>query len=309
MDGDVATAYAPSSVGNVAVGYDVLGCIADVAGDRVTVRRLDEPVVRLGSVSGLVTDLPSDPEENTATAGLLKMITDLNLDYGFEVCLEKGIPLGSGMGGSAASAVGAAVAANAVLDDPMPLDSVFRYALVGEAVASGAVHPDNVAPSLYGGVVLTRSVDPPDVISVPVPEELRCVLVHPDRSIATRDARARLPNALKYADIVRQTAHIGAFIAGCYKGDIDLIGRSLRDFIVEPYRAALIPGFADLQRGAMDAGALGCSLAGAGPSCFAWTRAEDAAEVQTAMQSVFSRQDIPADAWITRLDAPGARIV
>ncbi len=304
-----ATVYAPSSIGNVAVGYDVLGCIADVAGDTVTVRRIPVPEVRVGTVEGIVTDLPTDPADNTATAGLLQMIDDLGLGFGFEVDLQKGIPLGSGMGGSAASAVGAAVAANELLETPMPIDRVFEYALIGEAVASGAVHPDNVAPCLYGGVVLTRSVDPPDVIALPVPDDVRCVLVHPHRTIATRDARARLPERLPYADIVRQTAHIGAFVAGCYRGDVDLLGRALRDFIVEPHRAALVPGFYDVQAAAMDAGALGCSLAGAGPSCFAWARASDAEAVRTAMCNAFEARDVGTDAWSTRLDAKGARVV
>jgi len=309
VDGDEATVYAPSSIGNVAVGYDVLGCIADVAGDRVTVRRIDEPTVRIAGIEGTVTDLPTAPEQNTATAGLLRMIDDLGLDFGFEVYLRKGIPLGSGMGGSAASAVGSAVASNALLDDPLSIDRVFTYALIGEAVASGAIHPDNVAPCLYGGVVLTRSVDPPDVIHLPVPETVRCVLVHPDRTVATRDARARLPERLPYEDIVQQTAHIASFVAGCYRGDIDLIGRSLRDFIVEPYRAELVPGFSSVKRAAMKAGALGCSLAGAGPACFAWARERQAGVVRDAMVEAFTAQDIPANAWVVRTDTQGARLV
>ena len=302
------TVYAPSSIGNVAVGYDVLGCIADVTGDRVTVRRTDEPGVTVGEITGTVTDLPSNPEENTATAGLLQMVDDLDLGFGFSVDIEKGIPLGSGMGGSAASAVGAAVAANALLDEPLPVNDVFRYALIGEAVASGAVHPDNVAPCLFGGLVLTRSVDPPDVISLPVPDNLRCVLVHPERTVATKDARARLPKKLPYSDIVRQTAHIGAFVAGCYRDDMDLIGRSLRDFIVEPYRAALVPGFAKVKSAAMEAGALGASLAGAGPACFAWAREEDAEEVKEAMVEAFASHETTSTAWIVTADAPGAKI-
>jgi homoserine kinase len=305
---DEATAYAPSSIGNACVGYDVLGCIADVTGDRVTVRRTDALGVRIGTVTGVVTELPTDPLDNTATAGLVQMLGDVAPGFGLEVDLEKGIPLGSGMGGSAASAVGAAVAANAVLDDPVPIADVFRYALIGEAVASGAVHPDNVAPCLFGGVVLTRSVDPPDAMALPVPEELRCVLIHPERTVATKDARARLPQALPYSDIVRQTAHIGAFVAGCYRGDIDLIGRSLRDFIVEPYRADLVPAFQQVQSAAMDAGALGCSLAGAGPSCFAWARASDADAVKKAMTAAFDEKNVRSDAWVTRLDSPGARL-
>ena len=305
---DEATAYAPSSIGNACVGYDVLGCIADVTGDRVTVCRTDELGVRIGAVTGVVTKLPTDPLANTATAGLVQMLEDVAPGFGLEVDLDKGIPLGSGMGGSAASAVGAAVAANAVLDDPLPIANVFRYALIGEAVASGAVHPDNVAPCLFGGLVLTRSVDPPEVISLPVHDDLRCVLVHPARTVATKDARARLPKALPYSDIVRQTAHIGAFVAACYERNLDMMGRSLRDFIVEPYRAALVPGFADVQGAAMDAGALGCSLSGAGPACFAWTHDQEAEAVRNAMVDAFAGHDVPVTAWVVALDSAGARI-
>jgi homoserine kinase len=294
----------------VAVGYDVLGCVLGIGvGDRVRVRRLDAPEVRVGTMTGLEMELPRDPAENTATAGLVRWVEERGLDHGFEVSIEKGIPLGSGMGGSAASAVGAVVAANAVADAPVSDDALFRYALVGEAVASGSIHPDNVAPCFYGGLVLTRAVDPPDAVQIPTPDSIRCVLVHPHRTVETRSARRRIPPEIPLAEVVQQTAHIGAFVAGCYRGDVALIGRSLRDCIVEPRRADLVPGFADVQRAAMDAGALGCSLAGAGPACFAWTDGDaDARSVRTAMTDAFATHDCAADAWISRVDGEGARL-
>jgi len=308
---NTATAFAPASIGNVAVGYDVLGCALDIGvGDRVTVRRIDEPVVRVGTITGREMPLPRDPADNTGTAGLVRWRQEHDLDYGFEVSIDKGIPLGSGMGGSAASAVGAVVAANVVAETPLPEDDLFRYALLGEAVASGSIHPDNVAPCLYGGLVLTREVEPPDVVSVPTPASIRCVLVHPHRTVETRSARERIPPEIPLAEAVRQTAHMGAFIAGCYREDIDLIGRALRDCLVEPRRADLVPGFYDVQQAAMEAGALGCSLAGAGPSCFAWADGDaDAGAVRDAMTQAFAANDSPTDAYVSPVDAPGARLL
>ena len=308
---DAATAYAPASIGNVGVGYDVLGCALEgVAGDRVTVRRTDDPGVRVASVEGPGADvLPTTPEENTATAALLSLRKETELTFGFEVAIKKGIPLSSGMGGSAASAVGAVVAANAVLPEPLPQDDLLRHALQGEAVASGSIHADNVAPCLYGGLILTRAVDPPDVISIPAPSGVRCVLVHPHLTIRTREARACVPDVLPTTDVTRQTAHLGAFIAGCYRGDVPLLGRSLRDLLVEPHRAALVPGFASVQSAAMDAGALGCTLAGAGPSLFAWCRTNDAPTVRAAMTEAFAATETTTDAWISAIDAPGAHLV
>jgi homoserine kinase len=309
---DEATARAPASIGNVGVGYDVLGCAMGGVHDRVTVRRTEAPAVCIEGIEGIEgagAPLPTDPEENTATAGLLRMIDEEGLGHGFAVRLEKGIPLAAGMGGSAASAVAGVVAANALLESPLDREALLRYALVGEAVASGAEHPDNVAPSLFGGLVLTREVDPPDVISVPVPERVRFVLVHPDRTIATRDARAKVPEKVPMADVVRQTAHLGAFVAGCYRNDLALIARSLRDWLVEPHRAGLVPGFHEVQAAAREAGALGCSLSGAGPSLFAWCDADAAPAVRAAMVEAFEQAGVEADGWAAAPDPAGAQVV
>lgn len=307
---NAVTVFAPASMGNVAVGYDVLGSALNCMGDRVTVRRLDEPVVRVDTITGRVPDLPTAPEDNTATKALLDLQAARDLDFGFEVSIEKGIPLGSGLGGSAASAVGAVVAAAQLLPETPSNDALLPHALVGEKVASGSIHPDNVAPCLYGGMVLTREIDPPDVVSIPVPDRIRCVLVRPDQVIATRDARACLPDSLPIGDSVRQTAHLGAFIAGCYRDDLGLIGRALRDLIVEPHRASLVPGFAEVQSAAMDAGALGCSLSGAGPTIFAWSDGQSAAEsIQDAMVTAFEQRDISTETWISKIPEQGARVV
>lgn len=303
-----ATVFAPASVGNVAVGYDILGSALDGVGDHVTVRRLEEAVVRIDTITGRVTNLPTDPPDNTATAALLSLQEARDLDFGFEVVINKGIPLGSGLGGSAASAVGAVAAAAHLMPESMTRNELLPHALAGEAVASGDLHPDNVAPCLYGGLVLTREMDPPDVISIPVPAGIRCVLVRPDRVINTREARACLPETLPLADATRQTAHFGAFLSGCYQEDLQLIGRSLRDLIVEPHRASLVPGFADVQSAAMNEGALGCSLSGAGPTLFAWTERERAPAVRDAMVEAFTQHDVATEAWISSIPEQGARI-
>ena len=304
------TVFAPASMGNVAVGYDVLGGVLDSPGDRVTVRRLDAPTVRIGAITGCVTDLPTAPADNTATVALQSLRDAAGGHHGFEVSIEKGIPLGSGLGGSAASAVGAVVAGAELLPGAWSADDLLPHALAGEAVASGDLHPDNVAPCLYGGLVLTREMDPPDVVPIPVPSSIRCVLVHPDRIVPTREARACLPDTVSLSDSVRQTAHLGAFVAGCYRDDPALIGRSLRDHLVEPHRAALVPGFADVQEAALSAGALGCSLSGAGPTLFAWCDGPDDAErVRTAMTDAFAQHDVPTEAWVSSIPPDGACIV
>ena len=307
---DEVTVFAPASMGNVAVGYDLLGSALDGLGDRVTVQRLDEPVVRIGNITGRVTALPTEPADNTATVALRSLRGAADIDGGFEVSIEKGIPLGSGLGGSAASAVGAVVAGAELLPGSWAQEALLPHALAGEAVAGGDLHPDNVAPCLFGGLVLTRAMDPPDVVPIPVPSGIRCVLVHPDRVLPTREARACVPDSIPLSDSVRQTAHLGAFVAGCYRDDLALIGRALRDLIVEPHRAALVPGFSDVQAAAMEAGALGCSLSGAGPTLFAWCKdPSDAEQVRDVMVEAFTQHDIPTEAWISPIPPKGAHVV
>jgi homoserine kinase len=303
-----ATAFAPASVGNVAVGFDLLGHALVALGDRVTVRVIDEPVVRIAAVAGL--DLPLEPERNTAGAGLIRLVRDLELSFGFEVELEKGIPLGSGMGGSAASAAAAVVAASALLSEPLSEAQLLRYGMHGEEVASGSFHADNLAPCLLGGLVLARPSDPPEVVRLPVPAGLRCVLVHPSLRLDTREARAVLPSSVSLADHVAQSANLAGLVAGCFAGDLELVGRSLADLVVEPHRAPLVRGFDAVKRAALDAGALGCSLSGAGPSMFAWCNGDAAAgEILGRMVAAFEGAGVAARGWVSPVDAPGAALV
>jgi homoserine kinase len=304
-----ATAFAPASSGNVAIGFDILGFSISALGDRATVRRIAEPTVRVRAIRGVVQDLPLQAEKNTAGRALQAMREALTLPFGLEVEIDKGIPLASGLGGSAASAVAAVVAANAVLERPASQLELLKFAMQGEAVASGSLHVDNIAPSLYGGLVLTVGIDNPRVKQIPVPPPIRAVIVHPHMLLSTRQARAILKRTVDLADFVWQTANLAGFISGCYTNDLDMIRESFEDVVIEPQRAALIPGFGDVRHAALSAGALGCSISGAGPTMFAWCLESHAHAVREAMVVEFSHHGMESDHWTTALEAVGAHIV
>jgi homoserine kinase len=311
-----ATAFAPATVSNVAVGFDILGFAVEAAGDEVTVAVSDSAGVRVAGITDTTGTLPegaipSDPAENTATVGLIKLREDLGLSFGFDVSVRKGISLGSGMGGSAASAVAALVAANSLLERPLPKESLLAYALIAEKVASGAAHPDNATPSLFGGMTLILSTNPVRHVQLPVPEGVLTVLVHPHVRVDTREARAILKPNVPLADHVRQSAHLGGFIAGCFCDDLELIRTSFADIIIEPQRAALIPAFAQVKAAALREGAVGVSISGSGPSVFAWVDSERASlRVREAMVSAFVSNGVAdVDSWVSPVSREGARVV
>jgi len=313
---NAATAFAPATVANVAVGFDILGFAIEGVGDVVTVSKIEQPAVSISEIvdnSGSLSDLelPSAPDQNAATAGLAKLRADLKLTFGFEVSLRKGIAIGSGMGGSAASAVGSMVAANELLPDRLSKAQLLKYALVGEQAASGSAHADNIAPCLFGGLTLAIGTDPVRVVSIPVPKEILTVLVHPRHRVETRRARDILKTEVPLADHVRQSAHLGGFVAGCYSNDLDLIKESFRDLLIEPQRAALIPALAEVKEAALSNGALGASISGSGPSVFAWaTSSETASRVRDAMLQAYRTKGLEeVDSWISPVSTQGARII
>jgi homoserine kinase len=328
-----AMAMAPASVANVAVGFDLLGFSIDVACDKVivektvektveksdrkTVEKSDSNSVQIVQVSGLAKSIPQDPAKNTATAGLLRLRDDLCLPFGFRVSIEKGIPLSSGMGGSAASAVAALVAANALLDKPLSGLELMAYALIGEAQASGSYHADNVAPSFCGGLTLSQVQQPlpgqlpkVQVTSIPIPKGIHCVLIHPHLAVETKQARGILKKDVSLKDHIAQSANLAGFLAGCFRGDLDLIRHSFSDLLIEPQRAHLIPGFVDVKKAAMAGGALGCSISGAGPSVFAWVEdLETARQIQAEMTEAFRRAGVSVDGWSVPLNTKGAQVM
>jgi homoserine kinase len=303
-----ATAFAPASVGNVAVGFDVLGYSASFAGDRVRAVRTASRGVRIAAITGVVTDLPLDFASNTAGMAVSAMVETLGLDFGFELTIEKGIPLGSGLGGSAASAVAAVVAANALLDEPVDNLRLLKFAMRGEEVASGTAHIDNLAPSLYGGLVLSVGIDHPHIKQIPVPPAIRSVLVRPHRILETRGARAILGRSVTLSDVVWQQANLAGVVTGCFTNDLELIAASLEDVLIEPQRKSLIQGFEAVQHAAKAHGALGCSISGAGPAMFAWAEQGKAEAVRAAMVEAFRALGIMSDAWITRIEPEGATL-
>ena len=304
------TAFAPATVGNIAVGFDLLGHALDAVGDRVRVERIDSPEVIVRAITGVETALPMDPEQNTATAGLCALIRARGLEHGFAVSIEKGIPLGSGMGGSAASAAASITAASALLAAPLSDQERFAYALIGESRASGAAHGDNLAPALFGGIQLVTSTDPVRITPIPAPPNVFCALAHPHARLDTRQARAALARAYDLHTFIAQSSHLAGFLAACFTQDLTLLAAHLKDVLVEPLRAPLIQGFAQVKEAALATGALGCSISGAGPSVFAWCEGEaSAARALEAMTLAFGEAGFDVDGYISPVSAPGARVL
>jgi homoserine kinase len=292
----------------VAVGFDILGHSLEGPGDTVTVVRTNDGEIRMQSIAGCVASLPLNAAENTAGRALMSLVRELPGTVGFEVSIEKGIPLGSGLGGSAASAVAALVAANALLEKPFSTDDLYGFAMDGEAVASGARHGDNVAPMLLGGLVLAPSTGAP--VKLRVPKNLFAVVVHPHVVLETRRARAALDGPYALHDFVEQSEGLALVLAGCWAGDVALIARGLKDVLVEPRRAKLIPGFPLVKAAALASGALGASISGAGPSVFAWTDGHERAVVAgNAMRQAFAGAGLESDVIVSLVDGPKARIL
>lgn len=307
---DFKRAFAPAGVGNIGVGFDLLG--HSIAGPRdiVRVRRIDVPRVRVAAIGGDAPGLdviPLDIERNTAGRAVASLHAALGLAFGFELELEKGIPVGAGLGGSAASCVAALVAANALLDAPLPREALYPFAIDGEAVSSRSRQGDNVAPMLLGGVVMATAQR---MIRLNSPDWLHCVVVHPDQVLETRRAREVLADPYALPQVVQQSACLALFLTGLQRGDAGLIREGLRDLLVEPRRAPLIPGFAAVKAAALDHGALGASISGAGPSVFAWFESKAQAEAAApAMRAGFAAAGFDSRAYVSPVAGPRAEVL
>ena len=302
-----ASAFSPASVGNVGVGFDILGHVIEGVGDTVTVRRIDAPEVRIVAIRGTTIDLPMEAPGNTAGASLIALREALALPCGFEIGIDKGIPLGSGMGGSAASCVAALVAANELLDAPLSRQALYPFALTGEAVASGGRHGDNLGPMLLGGLVLATAER---LVRIAVPDAWHSVLVHPDAILETRRAREALKGDYALGEFVSQSANLALVLAGCHAGDATLVRAGLQDVLVEPRRAPLIAGFDAAKRAALQAGAMGASISGAGPSVFGWFETRAQAEAATpAIQAAFAGAGFDSQAWVSPINSAGAKVL
>lgn len=300
-------AFAPASIGNVAVGFDLLGHSLAGPGDSAWVRIIDAPEVRIAAIRGVATDLPRDAARNTAGRALIALREALALPFGFEIELDKGIALGSGMGGSAASCVAALVAANALLETPLAREALYPFALDGEAVASGGRHGDNLGPMLLGGLVLATA---DRLVPLSVPADWHCALVHPDQVLETRRAREALRGDYALSNFVAQSANLALVLTGCMRGDAALVRAGLSDVLVEPRRAPLIPGFAAVKQAALEVGAMGASISGAGPSVFAWFESRGEAEVASAaMREAFTGAGVDSESWVSPIAGPRAEVL
>lgn len=300
--------FAPASVANVACGFDILGFALERPGDEIIARLSTSPGLRITTITGAKGKLPYEPEKNTAGFAALRLLEHLGESgRGIELEIHKKMPFGSGLGSSAASAAAAVMAVNELLRRPLTKRELLPFAVLGEQIADGAYHADNVAPSLLGGLLLIRANDTLDVHRLHVPKGLYATVIYPHIEVLTKHARAILQNSVSLSNCIQQTGNLGGFIVGLYNADFDLISRSLQDVIIEPQRAQLIPHFYDVKDAALTAGALGCSISGAGPSIFALSASSLVAEnVGISMKKVFDKARIENELFVSPINQEGA---
>lgn len=305
------TTFAPATVANVACAFDVLGFAINNPGDQVTISLSNKPGIHICSIEGDNGQLPREIDKNTAAVAAIEVLKLLGInDYALDLSIKKMMPLGSGLGSSAASAVAGALAVNVLYGEPLKREELLGAVLEGERSACGSAHADNGAPSLLGGFILIRSYSPLDTISLSTPDQLYAALVHPQIEIKTADARKILKRDISLKNAVVQWGNTAGLIAGILQNDYELIGRSLQDVIIEPERALLIPGFEQVKQASVREGALGCSISGSGPSIFALTKGEEIAKrCAAAMQEAFTSIGIESETYVSSINQQGARIV
>ncbi len=303
-------ARAPATIANVACGFDVFGLALNHPCDEVVAENSQSPGVRMLEITGDGGKLPLASDKNTACVAVSAMLKSLGNNAGVALRLKKQLPLASGLGSSAASAVAALVATNALLGNPLTKRALLPFAMEGERVACGTAHADNVAPSLLGGFVLVRSYSPLDIISIPTPNGLHCAVTHPHVEVRTEDARRVISQQIPLNLAVANWGNAAALVAGLYANDFALIGRALDDRIFEPARSSLIPGFWDVKKAAVEAGALGCSISGSGPSVFALCSSKEvAAKAADGMKAAFSKNGLGSDSFVSEVNGVGAEVV
>jgi homoserine kinase len=302
--------FAPASIGNVGCGFDVLGLCLECPGDEVEIWRTERPGVHIQSITGDGGKLSLDAAANTAGIPMIKFLEQIGEKGGVAFNLTKKMPFGSGLGSSAASAVAGAFAINELFGKPFTKKELLTFALEGEKFASKSVHADNVAPSLLGGFVLARGHEPFDIVSIPCPDELRIVLVYPHVEINTSEARKIIPKEIPLKKAIQQWGNVAGLVAGMSSNDFELIGRSIEDLIVEPHRAKLIPNFYEMRTAAIAAGALGFSISGSGPSCFALTYNTYVAEnIATALSDVMNKAQIEHTIYHSKINKIGPKVI
>jgi len=298
--------FAPATVANVSCAFDILGFALDNVGDEMTFEQKNEKGVRISLPEN--SNLPTDPLKNVAGVVAIEMLQKANADFGVHIHIDKRIKPGSGIGSSAASSAGAAYGVNKLLGNKFSQTELVEFAMLGEALASGIPHADNVAPAIFGGFALVRSYSPLEVIKVNTPSELFCTVIHPQIEVKTEKSRKILKKGILLKDAVEQWGNIAGLISGLYTNDYDLIGRSLQDKIVEPVRSILIPLFYDVKQAFMHAGALGGGISGSGPSIFALSQGEQTAlKVAEAMKRTYAKTNIEFDIHVSAINPVGVK--
>lgn len=307
ISGQGVQAFAPATVSNLGPGYDCLGLALGLRGDTVRMRRKEGLGVEILDIRGDKGRLPRDVQKNTASAALLALLADHAPDIGVELELRKGLPLGSGLGSSGASACAALVAANRLLGLSLGTDALVEYARQAEAIACGSAHADNVAPCIAGGIALVASESPLRVLSLPAPEDLFVVVYTPGCEIRTADARAVVPTQIPVSTWVRQSARLAQLVHALHCKDLTLLGSAIFDEVVEPARSGLIPGFLAAKTACLEAGALACSISGAGPTTFALASDEPRAHaLLEILEESFTRAEVPGQGFVDQV-GPGAQ--
>jgi len=300
--------FSPGTVANVSCGFDVLGFCLDTVGDEMVVRISSEKGIRITKIEGF--DLPFETHKNVAGVSAQALIADLKPDCGFEIEIYKFIKPGSGIGSSAASAAGSVFAINELMGRPYTKTELTRFAMKGEALASQSEHADNLAPALFGGFTLVKSLCPLEILKLPIPDELYATIIHPQIEIKTAEARAILPKSVPLQDAITQWSNLGSLVHALHNEDYELLQRSLHDSIVEPYRSKLIPHFEDIKLATLASGALGIGISGSGPSIFALSKGEKTAkDVEDAMRKVYTKTAIQFETYVSKINSKGIKII
>jgi homoserine kinase len=300
--------FSPATVANVACGFDVLGFCLDSVGDEMVIRKTDKKGIHITRIEGF--DLPYEAELNVAGVSALAMYNAIDVNFGFEIEIHKNIKPGSGIGSSAASAVGSVFGMNELLNRPFNKTQLTEFAIKGEALASKCEHADNLAPALFGGFTLVKSMSPLQILEIPSPADLFATIIHPQIEIKTSESRALLPKDVPLADAIEQWANLGSLVHALHTSDYELISNSLTDVIVEPHRSQLIPHFNDVKEAVLNAGALGAGISGSGPSIFSLSKSLDTAKkVKEAMENVYSKTGIEFEIHVSKINTAGVKII
>jgi len=298
--------FSPATVANVSCGFDVLGFCLEAIGDEMVIRKTANKGVKITKIEGY--DLPFEVKKNVAGVSALALYEAANPDFGFEIEIYKKIKPGSGVGSSSASAAGSVYGMNVLLGSPYTPLELTSFAIKGEALASKSEHADNIAPALYGGFTLVKSLEPLEILQIPTPDDLFAVVLHPQIEIKTADARKILPKEIPLKNAITQWSNVGSLIHGLHSNDYELISRSLEDVIVEPFRSQLIPGFGTIKKAALEHGALGTGISGSGPSVFSLCKSQTTAiKVEKAIRKAYSKYTIPFEIYVSKINMDGIK--